>query len=239
MSAAPTTSELPEPLARHSFAASGGSGARSNFQTIVADPPWHYGKSRGFSWREGRPSGERGAMLEYPTMTVAEITALPVASLAATDAHLYLWTTQRYVWDAPAIVRAWGFEPSTLLTWCKSPTGFSLGGTYGKASEFCLFAKRGKLSALTRTNRDWWNWPRGAHSAKPEAFQDVVESVSPGPYLELFARRQRLGWATWGNEALNHVELVLPNAEICHADPTIGVTTKKTANGSALASSKG
>lgn len=201
-----------------SFAASGGSASRSNFQTIVADPPWHYGKSRGFSWREGRPSGERGEMLEYPTMTVAEITALPVASLAAPDAHLYLWTTQRYVWDAPAIVRAWGFEPSTLLTWCKSPTGFSLGGTYGKASEFCLFAKRGKLSALTRTNRDWWNWPRGAHSAKPEAFQDVVESVSPGPYIELFARRSRLGWATWGNEALNHVELVTQNDQ-AHARP--------------------
>ena len=44
-------------------------------------------------------------------------------------------------------------------------------------------------------------------SAKPEAFIDLVEQVSPGPYLELFARRQRLGWDTWGNEALEHVEL--------------------------------
>jgi N6-adenosine-specific RNA methylase IME4 len=177
------------------------------YRTIVADPPWHYGMSRGFSWREGRPSGKRGAMLAYPTMTVDEIAALPVETLAEDSAHLYVWTTQRYLWDTRDIVRAWGFEPSTLLTWCKPPTGFSLGGTYGKSSEFCVYARRGKLPALTRINRDWWEWSRGEHSAKPEAFLDIVESVSPGPYLEMFARRQRLGWDTWGNEALNHVDI--------------------------------
>lgn len=177
------------------------------YRTIVADPPWEYGKSRGFSWREGRPSGERGPMLAYPTLTVDAIAALPVAGLAEDDAHLYLWTTQRYLWSAPSIVRAWGFEPSTLLTWCKPPTGFSLGGTYGKASEFVLFSRRGRLAAKTRVPRDWWEWSRSEHSTKPEAFLDLVESVSPGPYLELFARRNRLGWDTWGNEALEHVEV--------------------------------
>lgn len=147
-------------------------------------------------------------MLDYPTLTVAEIAALPVRQLANADAHLYLWTTQRYLWDAPDIARAWGFQPSTVLTWCKAPTGFSLGGAFGKASEFVLFARRGTLSATTRTNRDWYQWPRGEHSAKPEAFLDLVEAVSPGPYLELFARRQRLGWDTWGNDALEHVRMV-------------------------------
>lgn len=146
-------------------------------------------------------------MLSYPTLTVEEITALPVAMLAASDAHLYLWTTQRYLWDAREIVKAWGFKPSTVLTWCKPPTGFSLGGTFGKASEFVLFARRGSLKAISRTNRDWWEWSRGQHSAKPEAFLDIVESVSPGPYLEMFARRNRLGWETWGNESLEHVSM--------------------------------
>lgn len=146
-------------------------------------------------------------MLSYPTLDVSKIAALPVAELAEANAHLYLWTTQRYLWDAREIVRGWAFEPSTVLTWCKPPTGFSLGGTFGKASEFVVFARRGKLTAKTRTNRDWWEWSRGEHSAKPEAFLDLVESVSPGPYLEMFARRNRLGWDTWGNEALEHVEL--------------------------------
>lgn len=177
------------------------------YRTIVADPPWEYGKSRGFSWRAGCPSGERGPMLDYPTMPVSDIAGLPVSDMAEDDAHLYVWTTQRYLWDVPRIVGAWGFKPSSTITWAKAPTGFSLGGTFGMASEFVVFCRRGTLSAKTRTNRDWWEWPRGKHSVKPEAFLDLVEQVSPGPYLELFARRQRLGWDTWGNEALCHVEM--------------------------------
>jgi N6-adenosine-specific RNA methylase IME4 len=58
-----------------------------------------------------------------------------------------------------------------------------------------------------RNDTSWFTWPRGPHSVKPDAFLDLVEQVSPGPYLELFARRQRLGWDTWGDEALNHVNL--------------------------------
>lgn len=60
---------------------------------------------------------------------------------------------------------------------------------------------------LTRAPGRWFQWPRGAHSAKPEAFQDMVEQVSPGPYVELFARRDRLGWDTWGNESLGTAEM--------------------------------
>lgn len=79
--------------------------------------------------------------------------------------------------------------------------GLGLGGTYCNTSEFILFARRGNLPARRRVDTSWWRWPRGRHSQKPEAFQDIVESVSPGPYLELFARRARPGWTVWGNEA--------------------------------------
>jgi N6-adenosine-specific RNA methylase IME4 len=140
-------------------------------------------------------------------MTLDEIAALPVADLAERDAHLYLWTTHKYLTSAYAIAGGWGFSPVKLLTWCKAPTGFSMGGAWGNASEFCLFARRGSLPALSRVPRDWWQWPRREHSAKPEAFLDLVEQVSPGPRLEMFARRNRLGWDTWGNEALEHVEM--------------------------------
>lgn len=68
-------------------------------------------------------------------------------------------------------------------------------------------AGKGQSTATGRATSRWFTWPRGRHSQKPEAFFDMVEQVSPGPYLELFARRQRLGWDTWGNEALEHVEL--------------------------------
>ncbi len=168
--------------------------------TVVADPPWPLKAGGGHTRGYPRPG-----LLPYETMEVEDIALLNVP--AADDAHLYLWTVNRYVEDAYDVARAWGFSPSTLIVWCKRPKGLGLGGTYSLSAEYVLFARRGSLAAKKRVPSTWHCWPRGAHSAKPEAFYDLVESVSPGPYLELFARRQRLGWDTWGNEALEHVEL--------------------------------
>jgi N6-adenosine-specific RNA methylase IME4 len=176
------------------------------YRTIVADPPWPYGKFGSYSWREGRASG-KPRDLPYATMTLEEIADLPVRELAEPDAHLYVWTTQRYLLDTYRLVEGWGFKPGVLLVWCKSPHGFNPGGAFGSTVEFILTARRGYLAYQGKVERQWWNWPRGKHSAKPEAFLDIVEQVSPSPYLELFARRNRLGWDTWGNESIEHVEL--------------------------------
>lgn len=171
------------------------------FKTIVADPPWEVG--RGPEWS----SNGNSRPLTYPTMSLEEISALPVEELADDGAHLYLWTINKYIEQTYGIARAWGFAPSTLLTWCKPRHGIGLGGAYTLTTEHCLFSRRGVCAAERRMDSTWWEWKRGKHSAKPEAFIDMVESVSPGPYLELFARRNRLGWSTWGNEALNHVTI--------------------------------
>lgn len=136
-----------------------------------------------------------------------EIERLPVSDLAEPDAHLYVWTTQRFLRDTYDLVEAWGFRPGYVLVWCKSPRGYNLGGAFSSTVEFILTAKRGTLKHTGRIERQWWNWSRSAHSAKPEAFLDAVEVVSPGPYLELFARRNRLGWDTWGNESIEHITL--------------------------------
>ena len=170
------------------------------YRTIVADPPWEYEFA---SLYPGQP--ERTREMPYAMLSVREICALPVSGMADKDAHLYLWTTQRYLRQSYDVVRAWGFAPASVLVWVKPPKGFV--GTYACSTEFVLFGRRGNLPAKKKVGRNWWEWSRGAHSTKPEAFLDIVESVSPGPYLELFARRQRLGWDTWGNEALNHVDL--------------------------------
>lgn len=141
-------------------------------------------------------------------MTVEQITALPIRDLAEKDAHLYLWVTNHYVESAYAVARAWGFRPVVLLTWAKRPMGLGLGGAFVQTTEFMLFARRGRDVARGRINRTWWEWPRqGQHSAKPEQALDLVESMSPPPYLELFARRNRLGWDTWGDQCFQHVEL--------------------------------
>jgi N6-adenosine-specific RNA methylase IME4 len=190
----------------------------TKYRTIVADPPWEYGKFNSFSTSgptrmKGRVSSAARA-LSYPTMTVAEISALPVPMLAADDAHLYLWTTSRYLRSAFDVAEAWGFSYSTLLTWVKAPMGSGMGGAFHPTTEFVLFARRGSLAPLARAGsthfhakRPYDDAGKPIHSGKPDAFLDLVEQVSPGPRVELFARRQRLGWDTWGNEALNHVEL--------------------------------
>lgn len=180
----------------------------NRYRTIVADPPWHVTAGPGWA------SGGRTRPLTYPTMTVPEIAALPVQDFAEPDAHLYVWTINKYIPDTYEIAREWGFQPSTLLTWCKHPNGLGLGGAWSLTTEHVLFARRGRLPARSRIDTTWWLWRRGKHSAKPDAFQDLVEQVSPGPYLEMFARRQRLGWDTWGLECLNHVDLEGANSEV-------------------------
>jgi len=188
------------------------------YRTIVADPPWNQkgGPARG---REGwLDSNGPSRDLPYPTMSVEEIAALPVRDLREeVGCHLYLWATNRYLRDAFDVALAWGFRPSTILVWAKAPMGGGLGGAFGISTEFIIFARAGRLGHTGRVTGTWFQWKRPYrsdgkpdHSAKPGAFYDVVESVSPGPYLELFARRQRLGWDTWGNEALEHVALDAP-----------------------------
>lgn len=180
------------------------------YRTIVADPPWHYDSWPGVMgpqsrWKPDGPRDNRRKAIDYQTMTVAEIAALPVADLAEDDAHLYLWTTNRYLRDAYAVAEAWGFRYSQTLVWAKTPCGLGPGGTFAQTAEYVLFCRRGKLQHLRRHETAWWNFKRqgkGAHSQKPDAFLDIVEQVSPGPYVELFARRARFGWDYWGNESL-------------------------------------
>jgi N6-adenosine-specific RNA methylase IME4 len=178
----------------------------TRYRTIVADPPWHYDRT-GLTFKDADSGEFTGHGLPYGSMTVEEIAAIPVREWAAKDAHLYVWTTQRYLLDTYPIVEAWGFRPSSLLAWCKPSRGFGLGGTFQSNLEFVLFCRRGSLKAMQRVPSQWFQWPRGPHSAKPEAFLDMVESTSPGPRLELFARRARFGWDYWGNESLGTAEV--------------------------------
>lgn len=181
------------------------------YRTIVVDPPWPQpdsGKrtqSTEGNWR-GKWLGY--SEIPYETMTLDDIRALPVQSLADEAAHLYLWTTNRFLEQAYGVARAWGFKPSTMMTWCKAPMGIGLGGAFTITSEFVLFCRKGSLKPLQRMDSTWWQWRRpynahGApsHSQKPEHFIDLVESVSPGPRVELFARRRRMGWDVWGDQA--------------------------------------
>ena len=177
------------------------------YATIVADPPWKV-TAGPLNGREGFGDATGASRpLAYPSMTVDEIMALEVATVAADDAHLYLWTVNGYLREAFDVARAWGFVYSTTLVWAKNLMGGGLGGYYGISTEFCLFCRRGSLKARGRVGGTWFNWKRPydergkpKHSAKPPEFIALVEQTSPGPYLEMFARDNRSGWAAWGNE---------------------------------------
>lgn len=178
----------------------------TRFSTIVADPPWRY-NAKATELR----SGGRGAGAEhhYPTMSNEELAAMPVANWAADKAHLYLWTTNpRLVADYRGsravtpfdIAEAWGFKPMTLLTWHKPGRG-GTGWYFRGQTEHVVFATRGGLGIPSdKREPNIFTAKRGRHSAKPAEFFDIVQRVSPGPYLELFARDTKLGWTAWGNE---------------------------------------
>jgi N6-adenosine-specific RNA methylase IME4 len=186
------------------------------YRTIAADPPWPYDTSRALPKSFKRNSTIAlggGAEERYPLMSLADLCALrpPVAD----DAHLYLWTTNAFMEKAHGVARAWGFQPKTICTWGKvQPNGrpsMKVGYWFRGATEHCIFAVRGSLPFPAGiAEPTLWLWPRLPHSVKPGAFYDLVERVSPAPRLELFARTQRLGWETWGDECLTHVDLDHP-----------------------------
>ena len=185
----------------------------TRYATIVADPPWKT-MAGPLTGREGFGDAQRSKPLPYPTMTVTQIMALPVRTVAADNAHLYLWTTNGYLRAAFAVARSWGFRYSTLLTWAKNVMGGGMGGAFGISTEHILFCRRGSLRAHGRVGGTWFNWKRPydergkpRHSAKPLEFYRLVEDVSPGPYLELFARDRRDRWHAWGNEVESDIAL--------------------------------
>lgn len=189
------------------------------YRTIVADPPWPLRWTGGAQTRingrgERHRNAQHSAPLPYPTMTLDAICALDVSSLAEEAAHLYLWIPDKFLIEGAAdrVCRAWGFEPtSRIIIWHK--TGFGLGRFPRPQHEAVVLARRGGLGyeVSDQGSVQKWKLPysNGSrdHSRKPDGFLDLVEEASPGPYLELFARRQRLGWDTWGDEALQHVEM--------------------------------
>ena len=157
------------------------------FATILVDPPW--------------PA--QGGEKHYRTMSLARITALPVGQLAARDAHLWLWTTNALLPRAYEVAEVWGFTVRSPLTWVKFRLG--LGGRYQlrNATEQLLFCTRGKAPLGSRSQPTWFNAPVTEHSRKPAEQFAIIERVSPGPYLELFARRRpesNQPWAVWGDQ---------------------------------------
>jgi N6-adenosine-specific RNA methylase IME4 len=162
------------------------------YATILADPPWDVGQL-----------GARGAQIHYDLMDLEAIKAMPVADLAADDAHLWLWVTNATLRAGYDVMEAWGFVARSPLTWIKPRLG--LGNYLRNATEHLLFGTRGSAPVRFRAQPTWMFAPLQEHSHKPEEAFAVIERISEGPFLELFARRRQPGWDAWGNQVKSDV----------------------------------
>ncbi|HUI20668.1 MAG TPA: MT-A70 family methyltransferase [Methylocella sp.] len=195
MSAKAPTSRLPEDLLPAT------AGAR--FRTILADPPWR------FQNKTGKVAPEHRRLSRYATLALDEISRLPVVRLAAPTAHLYLWCPNALLPDGLAVMAAWGFTYKANIVWHKvrqdgGSDGRGVGFYFRNVTELILFGTRGKAARTLRPGRTQVNYlatRKREHSRKPDEQYELIESCSPGPYLELFGRGVRPGWVTWGDEA--------------------------------------
>ncbi len=177
------------------------------YQIIYADPPWEYGVW-GHTALSLRPNS-KNRPLPFPTMTIEEITKLPVKELADTNCELYLWTTQKYLPKTFDIITAWGFKYCQTLIWCKKPR-CGLGGMFCPTNEFLILGRKGKMPKDKKRQLTTWyevKRPHNKHSAKPDFFRVLIEQVTDPPRIELFARERVFGWDVWGNEVDSDIEL--------------------------------
>lgn len=173
------------------------------YRTILADPPWAMKLTGSYlKVRHLRP-----AKLVYPTMTVDEIKAMPVAEMAEIGAHLWLWVTNQFLEAGFQVMRAWGFKYLAPITWCK-PSG--LGNYFIHRTEHILFGYKDRCEFnKARYVPNVYHWPPatpGNHSQKPAGSYALIESISDEPRLELFARPISPlfpgipSWTSMGNE---------------------------------------
>ena len=173
------------------------------YRTIVADPPWEYREGFG----QG-PTGDKRTIrvpLPYEAMTLEALAELPVAALAAPDAWLFVWTTNRYLPMTFDLIAGWGFAYTQTVTWRKTgdPSPF-VSSVAPRHSEFLLAARRGRPARNGAFPSSVVDAPaQDQHSRKPECFLDYIEAIGDAPRLEMFSRRARFGWDTWGSEALH------------------------------------
>lgn len=173
------------------------------FATIYADPPWR------FQNRTGKVAPENKKLNRYETMELDAIMAMPVAQIAAEKSHLYLWVPNALLPDGLAVMKAWGFEYKGNIVWEKvrkdgEPDGRGVGFYFRNVTELLLFGVRGtnnRTLAPARSQVNLIRTQKREHSRKPDEIIPIIERCSPGPFLELFARGDRKGWAMWGNQA--------------------------------------
>ena len=176
------------------------------YYTLIVDPPWPVQKIE----RDVRPNQQQS--LDYPTMTIDEIKAFDLSSVANPEGcHLYLWTTHKFLPDAFDVMTGWGFKYQCVMTWIKNVgiTPFS----WMYSTELVLFGRMGNLDLLQNGLRIDFTGKVREHSRKPDEFYELVKKASPAPRLDMFSREERNGYETWG------VEIIVPQRPVPQDKP--------------------
>ncbi|AIK68484.1 putative adenine-specific DNA methyltransferase, transcriptional activator [Mesorhizobium phage vB_MloP_Lo5R7ANS] len=177
--------------------------AGHRFATVLADPPWRFQNST------GKVAPEHRRLSRYGTLSLPEIEALPVAEIVKEPSHLYLWVPNALLAEGLSVMAAWGFTYKSNIVWHKirkdgGSDGRGVGFYFRNVTEIILFGTKGKNArtlAPGRTQVNYISSQKREHSRKPDELYPIIEACSSGPYLELFGRGIRKGWATWGNQA--------------------------------------
>ena len=176
------------------------------FSTVLADPPWR------FANRTGKVAPEHRRLDRYSTMPLDAIKALEVKSILAPNAHLYLWVPNALLPDGLEVMSGWGFRYVSNIVWAKrridgGPDGRGVGFYFRNVTEMLLFRVRGSMRTLApgRSQVNMIETRKREHSRKPDEQYALIESCSPGAYLEMFARHKRPGWTVWGDESSDEV----------------------------------
>lgn len=166
------------------------------YRTVVADPPWEPSISKilGPKWTHINKASPHK---HYSILSVDEICEM--SPITEDKAHLWLWCLNQHTDWGHRVAKSWGFTVWQMITWCKPGLGT---GRFQCNTEQVLICRKGDRQGnpFGMTGGTYFRWPRGRHSEKPEDFYSLVERVSPGPYLEMFARKPRVGWDSFGNE---------------------------------------
>jgi N6-adenosine-specific RNA methylase IME4 len=173
------------------------------FRTLLADPPWR------FLNRTGKIAPEHHRLSRYETMSLDEIAAIPVSTVCADPAHLYLWVPNALLPDGLHVMAQWGFTYKANIIWHKvrkdgGSDGRGVGFYFRNVTEVLLFGVKGKGARTEAPARSMVNLiasRKREHSRKPDEQYELIEQCSKGPYLELFGRGIRDGWAIVGNQA--------------------------------------
>lgn len=171
-----------------------GNGTRK-YKVLYCDPPWKF--------KDKLPGKKRGAIKHYKCLTIDELKSFPIPE-TENDAYLFMWRVASMQQEALDLVKAWGFEVKSEIVWDKitkkGKPHFGMGRHVRASHEVCLVCVKGKIKPKSKSVRSRFEAVVRKHSQKPDEMYDIIEQLSDGPYVELFARQRWQGWDSYGNE---------------------------------------